>query len=282
VAVAGSDTPTEDSDGDFVLGTPAPDGVNTDGVAYCDRDPTDSDDGSNGYANGPVIGLDPFETKDDTGLVDYEVALNDLPLVFTAQICSVTVDGIKDASWDECAAGEETFPVNLSGGGGKSGATATLRWLNTPTDLILSLELPRSSDESSTSLWFEFIPGDAVDPGDGSGSPSENDDLIGLERKSGISTASDRYLDATCAGSSGSSVCGAIDTSQDVNAEVRFNDGGFIFYEISHPLTGGGLQDFDLESGETVALFLRLAIGNGAQGKTIWPGFRFYHLINIQ
>jgi hypothetical protein len=282
VAVAGSDTPTEDSDGDFVLGTPAPDGVNTDGVAYCDRDPTDSDDGSNGYANGPVTGLDPFETKDDTGLVDYEVALNDLPLVFTAQICSVTVDGIKDASWDECAAGEETFPVNLSGGGGKSGATATLRWLNTPTDLILSLELPRSSDESSTSLWFEFIPGDAVDPGDGSGSPSENDDLIGLERKSGISTASDRHLDATCAGSSGSSVCGAIDTSQDVNAEVRFNDGGFIFYEISHPLTGGGLQDFDLESGETVALFLRLAIGNGAQGKTIWPGFRFYHLINIQ
>jgi len=227
--------------------------------------------------------VDPFETKDDTGLVDYEVALNDLPLVFTAQICSVTVDGIKDDSWDECA-GEDrtrTLAVNLSGGG-KSGPMATLRWLNTPTDLILSLELPRSSDESSTSLWFEFIVGDAMDS-DGYGVPSENDDLIGLERKNGISTASDRYLDATCAGSSGSSVCGAIDEIQNVDAEVAFDAaGGFIFYEISHPLTGGGPQDFDLESGDIVGMFLRLAIGNGAQGKTIWPGFRKYERIPIR
>jgi hypothetical protein len=280
VAVEGSDTPdpTEDGDGDFVLGTPAPDGVNSAGVAYCDRDPTDSDDGTNGYANGPITGLDPFETKDDTGPVDYEVALNDLPLVFTAQICSVEVDGIKDASWDECAAGESTFPVNLSGGGGKSGATATLRWLNTPTDLILSVELPRSADESSTSLWFEFDSGQGSD-----GLPGENDDLIGVERKNGVSSASDRYLDATCAASSGSSVCGAIDAIQNVEAGVAFDaDGDFIFYEISHPLTGGGPQDFDLESGDFVGLFLRLAVGNGAQGKTIWPGFRDYFPILIQ
>lgn len=278
VAVEGSDTPAVDSDGDFVLGTPAPDGVNSDGFAYCDRDPTDSDNGASGYANGPVTGLDPFETEVDAGPVDYEVALNDLPLVFTAQICSVTVDGVKDASWDECAAGERTFPVNLSGGGGKSGATATLRWLNTPTNLILSLELPRSSDESSTSLWFEFDAGQGYDQ-----LPDPNDDLIGLERKNGVSTQSDRYLDATCAASSGSSVCGSIDTSQHVDAEVAFDaDGEFIFYEISHPLTGGGLQDFDLESGETVGLFLRLAVGNGAQGKTIWPGFRDYFPILIR
>jgi hypothetical protein len=264
VAVAGSDTPAVDSDGDFVLGTPAPDGVDSDGFAYCDRDPTDADDGTNGYANGPVTDLDPFETRDDTGLIDYEVALNDLPLVFTAQICSVEVDGIKDGAWDECADGEETFPVNLSGGGGKSGATATLRWLNTPTELILSLELPRSSDESSTSLWFEFDAGEL----DSNGQPDPNDDLI----------------DATCAGSSGSSVCGAIDTSQDVNAEVRFNDGGFIFYEISHPLASGDTRDFNLQSGagETVGMFLRLAVGNGAQGKTIWPGFRVYKVIDIK
>jgi hypothetical protein len=285
VAVPGSDTPdpTEDTDGDFILGTPAPDGVNSAGFAYCDRDPTDADDGTSGYANGPLSGVDPFEPFETLDLppVGYEVALNDLPLVFTAQICSVTVDGIKDDSWDECAAGEpQTFPVNLSGGGGKSGATATLRWLNTPTHLILSLELPRSSDESSTSLWFEFDSGLGFD-----GLPSENDDLIGLERKNGISTASDRHLDATCAASSGSSVCGAIDDSQDIVAGVAFNQtetGDFIFYEISHPLTGGGLQDFDLESGDTVGMFLRLAVGNGAQGKTIWPAFRDYFPIPIQ
>jgi hypothetical protein len=279
VAVPGSDTPAVDADGDFILGTPAPDGFSG-GVAACDRDPNDPDDGSSGYANGPATGLDPFETMDDSGDIDFEVALNDLPLVFTAQICSVTVDGIKDASWDECAAGEQEFPVNLPGGGKNSGAMATLRWLNTPDDLILSVELPRSSDESSTSLWFEFDSGAASD-----GAASENDDLIGVERKQGVSETSDRHLDATCAGSSGSSVCGAIDASQEVSAGVQFNiaaSGDFVFYEISHPLSSGELQDFDLESGDTVGLFLRLAVGNGAQGKTIWPAFRDYWPIQIQ
>ncbi|MGB5527514.1 MAG: hypothetical protein WBN79_11670, partial [Gemmatimonadota bacterium] len=280
VAVEGSDTPDLDGNGDFILGTPAPDGVNGNGQAWCDRDPTDSDNGTSGYANGPVTGLDPFETKDDSGEIDLEVALNDLPLVFTAQICSVAVDGIKDASWDECAAGEETFTVNLPGGGKNSGASATLRWLNTPTELILSVEVPRNSDESSTSLWFEFDSGAGSD-----GTASENDDLIGVERKSGVSSTSDRYVDATCAGSSGSSVCNAIDDSQDLTAGVQFNSsasGDFIFYEISHPLSSGEVQDFDLESGDSVGMFLRLAVGNGAQGKTIWPAFRDYFPIPIQ
>lgn len=280
VAVAGSDTP-DVAGGGFVLGTPAPDGVNAAGIAYCDRDPNDPDDGTSGYANGPVSGLDPFETKDDSGEVDLEVALNDLPLVFTAQICSVNVDGIKDASWNECAAGERTFPVNLPGGGKNSGATATLRWLNTPTDLVLSLEVPRSSDESSTSLWFEFDSGQGSD-----GTASVNDDLIGVERKNGVTTLSDRYVDAGCAGSNGSSVCGAIDPAgQDVTAGVRFNQtasGDFIFYEISHPLSSGQTEDFDLESGDSVGLFIRLAVGNGAQGNTIWPDFRDYFVIPIQ
>ena len=283
VAVEGSDTPAVDSDGNFVLGDPAPDGLNGAGLAHCDRDPTDPDDEANGYANGAVTGLDPFETKDDSGDVDLEVAFNDLPLVFTAQICSVTVDGIKEASWDECAAGEKTFPVNLPGGGKKSGASATLRWLNTPTELILSVEVPRNSDEASTSLWFEF------DSGSGSDAmPGENDDLIGVERKQGVSNESDRYLDATCAASSGSSVCNAIDPAgQDVTAGVQFNEsdaGDFIFYEISHPLSTGQDQDFDLQSGSgnSVGLFLRLAVGNGAQGKTIWPAFRDYQVIPIQ
>ena len=61
------------------------------------------------------------------------------------------------------------------------------------------------------------------------------------------------------------------------------SSGGFVFYEISHPLRNSGqLQDFDLESGDSVGLFLRLAVGNGAQGKTIWPGFREYYVIPIQ
>ena len=215
VAVEGSDTPNTDTDGDFVLGTPAPDGYGPDGYARCDRNPNDPDDGSSGYANGPVTGLDPFETRDDSGEVDLEVALNDLPLVFTAQICSVTVDGIKDASWDECAAGQDTFPVNLPGGGKNSGAMAVLRWLNTPDSLILSSRCPAARTSPARRCGSSSTPGRAPTKPAG-----VNDDLIGVERTQGVSVASDRYLDATCAGSSGSSVCNAIDPAgQDVGPE---------------------------------------------------------------
>ena len=65
----------------------------------------------------------------------------------------------------------------------------------------------------------------------------------------------------------------------------RFNtsaSGDFVFYEISHPLSSGEPQDFDLSSGDSVGMFLRLAVGNGAQGKTIWPAFRDYFVIAIQ
>jgi len=282
-AVDGSDTPTDNPTG-FILGDPTPDGT----TSGCDRNPADPDDGTQGYANGTIANdRDPFEPYAEAtdvngdGFTEYEVALNDLPTTYTVSICAAPdIDGIKDDSWNDCAAGELEFPVNLPGGGKNSGAMATLRWLNTSDDLVLSVEVPRDSDESSTSLWFEFDSGFGSDL-----AASENDDLIGVQRKSGISVPSDRYLDATCAGSSGSSVCNAIDASQDVTAGVQFNggtSGGFIFYEISHPLTGDSPQDFDLESGESVGLFLRLAVGNGAQGKTIWPGFRDYRVIQIQ
>jgi hypothetical protein len=283
VAVEGSDTPTTAVNG--VLGTPAPDGVDG-GVASCNRSPEDDpDDGTSGYANGPVTGVvDPFETIDDN-----EVALNDLPLVFTTSICSVDVDGEKESAWDTCAHGVVAdIPVNLPGGGKNSGATATLRWFNDADSLYLSLEVPRTSDESSTSVWFEFNAG----PGSESKALAESDlpaafdDLIGVERKSSVSVPSDRYLDATCAGSSGSSVCNAIDANNNVNADVQGpgvgTNGDFIFYEVSQLLNSGDDDDFDLQSDDYVGLFFRLAVGNGAQGKTIWPGFRDYFVIPIQ
>jgi hypothetical protein len=93
-------------------------------------------------------------------------------------------------------------------------------------------------------------------------------------------------LDATCAGSSGSSVCNAIDANNNVNADVKGpgvgTNGDFIFYEVSQLLNSGDDNDFDLQSDDYVGLFFRLAVGNGAQGKTIWPGFRDYHVIQIQ
>jgi hypothetical protein len=251
VAVDGTDTPPTDAgDGtvDGVLGVPT----------HCNRLPTDKDDGTSGYANGPLTdldpplyaGLDPFETIDDN-----EVALNDLPLVFTASICSVDVNGEKEPAWDTCAHGVVAdIPVNLPGGGKNSGATATLRWFNDADSLYLSLEVPRTSDESSTSVWFEFNagPGSESEALADSDLPAAFDDLIGVERKSNVSVPSDRYLDATCAGSSGSSVCNAIDANPNVNADVQGpgvgTNGDFIFYEVSQLLNSGDDNDFDLQS----------------------------------
>ena len=64
----------------------------------------------------------------------------------------------------------------------------------------------------------------------------------------------------------------------DVTAGVQWDAAGdFIFYELSHPLDSkDSPYDFLLEPGDAVGLFLRLAIGSGAQGKTMWPGFRMF------
>jgi hypothetical protein len=77
IAVAGESTPTTPTDG--VLGV-----LQSTNGGICDRDPTvvDGYDASvDGYANGAGTGVDPFEPFNDT-----EIALNDLPLVFTATV----------------------------------------------------------------------------------------------------------------------------------------------------------------------------------------------------
>lgn len=275
LAVPGSDTPS-DTAANGVLGLlQEPNG--------CDRDPTDSDGPDagglypDGYANGTRAGNDPFEP-----VLDIEIALNDLPIEITASVCgtqgTANPDGIREDAWN-CAESID-FPVNLSGGSGQ--ADATLLWMNDNTKLYLAVQLPRDAEESSTSLWFEFDAGTGSSVADGEA--NANDDLFGLELKKGLTT-SDLHLTAKCAESNGSSVCGESDDVKNIAGDVKYNGtapDGFLFYELSHPLTGGGTQDFDLGVGDVVGMFLRLAVGNGAQGNTIYPDFRVYLPITIR
>jgi hypothetical protein len=81
IAVPGEDTPATDSDGDGILG------VLQSGVGgVCDRDPFVVDGYHptvDGYANGAESGVDPFEPF---GTPLQEIAINDLPIVFTATV----------------------------------------------------------------------------------------------------------------------------------------------------------------------------------------------------
>jgi len=85
IAVAGASTPQSATDG--ILGV-----LQTSNGGICDRDPTVV----NGYANGAVSGaVDPFEPFNDT-----EIAINDLPLLFTATVEEPyqLIDGRSDAT----------------------------------------------------------------------------------------------------------------------------------------------------------------------------------------
>ena len=85
IAVAGASTPQSATDG--ILGV-----LQSSNGGICDRDPTVVD----GYANGAVAGeVDPFEPFNDT-----EIAINDLPLVFTATVEApyTVIDGRSDAT----------------------------------------------------------------------------------------------------------------------------------------------------------------------------------------
>lgn len=249
------------------------------GADGCDRLRTDE----TGFHNGPAVGLDPF--GDDT----HEVAINDRRFRIPIPVCdsqtTAAVDGIKESAW-ECAESVQ-FPVNLPGAGKGGSPPATLLWMNDADRLYLGVMVPRESDETDTSLWFEFDlgrDGDRATP-----EPDANDDLIGVIRDKkdkadpgtgAFGTPQDRYVDTGCADNSGSSVCdpSTPEGSMDVTAGVQWDAAsGFIFYELSHPLDSGDAPyDFRLKPGDAVGLFVRLAIGSGAQGKTNWPGFRMF------
>ncbi|MCL7957431.1 MAG: hypothetical protein M8843_05410 [marine benthic group bacterium] len=90
IAVEGLDTPSTATGG--VLGV-----LQSDNGGICDRDPFVGGDGYDatidGYANGVGEGTDPFDPSGGA-----EIAINDLPLVFTATVADQVVPGTGGAS----------------------------------------------------------------------------------------------------------------------------------------------------------------------------------------
>ncbi len=253
----------------------------------CDLEPGDTESdtppgtvgpGPSGFPNGPVPGLDTFLPASSTSV---PVWANDLVVEFEAQVCATpdVTDGSRDGVWTDpnCADSMSIGPLNLSGGGPGTQPDGTLYWLHDGTDLYLGFKLPRPSSEDNTAVAYEFDVGGLSD-----GTADVNDDLfeIGQEKVRGSTTQTfvDRYLESTCL--TGSAICGATDAGQDGGGSIGFDGSDpsdeFIWYELKHPLCSGETQDFCVNPGDTIGMFMRIAIGNAPTGGTAVPGVRMY------
>jgi hypothetical protein len=178
---------------------------------------------------------------------------------------AVVVDGTFGATEWACA-GRMTFSANVSGGS----TPAEAYWQNDGQNLYLAVRVRRSALDNVNSVRFDF-------DNDGDGVTELNDDAIGYD--AGTRAFLDQYLTSRCLNSNQAN-CGADDTVRNGSAAVR-NDGTWTTYELSHPLTGGGAQDFSRTAGQQLGFFLTLRVGNGAQGNTQVPNFRTYRQITI-
>jgi hypothetical protein len=135
IAVAGESTPQSATDGILGVLQSSPGGI-------CDRDPSvvdGYDSSADGYANGAVDGsVDPFEPFNDT-----EIALNDLPLVFTATVveaCDNTGEttvtcSFTDEEGGSLTIGDGTTEVQLNIGPGNGDRAYTLAFNDNAVDV---------------------------------------------------------------------------------------------------------------------------------------------------
>ena len=156
--------------------------------------------------------------------------------------------------------------ANVSGGS----APAEAYWMNDAGALYLAVRVRRSALDRVNRVRFDF-------DSDGDGITELNDDAIGYD--AGTRVFIDQYLTAKCLNSNQAG-CGSNDTVRN-GAGSALNDVTWTTYELSHPLSGGGAQDFARARGQQLGFFLSLLNGNGAQGNTQVPGFRQYQQITI-
>ena len=229
------------------------------------------DTSSPGQKTLTVSGLGLFEAPVQDH--DHSFSFAEESITITATVCvpgsgdgTATIDGSFGSSEWGCAA-SYPFMANISGGS----TPAVAYWMNDADNLYLAVRVQQTSTDKANSLRFDF-------DSDGDGLTEANDDIIGYDAVSG--SFLDQYLTDKCVNSSQSG-CGSPDAVAH-GAGAATNAAGWTTYELSHPLTGGGVQDLSRAAGQQVGAFWTLRIGSGAQGNTQVPGFRQYQQITIR
>jgi hypothetical protein len=190
-----------------------------------------------------------------------------LQAVFNATVkgCTVTVDGIVSAGEWDCAIQEGDFQSFTANVGGDR--PAEVRWQQRAGNIYFLVRV-QTSDPFELRLDFDNT----------LNGPSADDDAIGYASNGGFY---DQYLTQSCVNRSQAG-CGATDRNGKQGAGASAYDGAYRIYELSHPLAGDGVEDFNRAAGDRLGFFLTFKQGNGAKGNSQFPGFRNYKVITIR
>jgi len=232
--------------------------------------------------NGPRAAYDPFlpiHVPEIDPVGSGTEAPVELPvgtrLRFRVQGCSVTVDGIFNASEWDCAK-SYSFNANTSAGT----TPATLYVINNGTTLYMAVRVQRSALDNKSTLQVNFDNNNSWLVG-GTGAAEIGDDVLSLDQPN---LFTDAFLTSRCITSTNTS-CWDTDASgagTNDGAGAVANNGSFTTFELSHPLnTSDNAHDFSLLAGNKVGLFVSLQIGSGSNGKTVWPAFRNYQEFKV-
>jgi len=238
-AIDGSDTPQIVGNHPFVWGY----------LQTCDRNPADVDDGSVGYANGPLVGIDdPFEPINNT----FGVAANDLPLTVRASSCPTpdVTDGLRLNEWPDDCVGEYKFFAKTTGPRPPI-ENGSLLWTNDGTYLYVAIEV-RGAQAKDLNDAFFYFDNDATASSGTVGLPypdvTETGDDIVVMRLDEAPVTTDWWTTATCAGSPKASLCGSEDSATGNQALGAAAVGGNLFWEFRKELNGScpNSEDFCL------------------------------------
>lgn len=157
---------------------------------------------------------------------------------------TAAIDGVMAAGeWD--AAAGFGFTANVPGG---STTPATLLVMNDATNLYLGVRMNRPALDASSSVQFAF-------DNNHNGVANDREDLLMLISTLGTATT---ILDGV--GRPGGIVVDTAVAGATNGAAAAANIGGISFYEISHPLNGGDVNDFTLRPGRTVGFDLAMRL----------------------
>ena len=261
--------------GEYAPGTEIPLGITVTDQHLNPIDPaaitwftTDGSVSGDGFTGAGGAGNGTWTLPAVQGIYSATATVGDVTATFSASvICSVEVDGqIGPGEWN-CALEDltfQTFTANVDGG-----VDAEVRWQQSAESLYFLIRVAQDPLDRVNEVRIDFD-----NTGDGA---SPDDDAIGFSATDGFY---DEYLSERCV-NRGQSGCGDEDTIQDGAGATGAQD-GWTVYELSHPLAGDGVQDFNVTSGDVLKFFLTFQNGNGAKGNTQFPGFREYIGIEIR